>query len=293
MLIVNPSSGNEAAMDHAAYVKKQLYTIFDEVQVKYTEKKWDAARFSKQASQEKYEALFALGGDGTVNECINGIAEEEYRPKFGFIPMGTVNDLGRVLGIPMNPKDAIEQIPEMVLQEIDVGRANETYFVDVLAVGTIPEAVHEVPVEKKTRLGPFAYILEGIKSLKENETHHFRIQLDEETNEFESFLVLVALTNSVAGFQTMIPEAEVDDGRLHCLALIGDKIVDKLDILPKVFTGKVTEDERVLYRPFKQGRIQVSEKKKVTVNIDGDEGDALPVTLEILPRHISCFVTKK
>lgn len=290
LLIVNPSSGNEAGEEYATYVKRKLQQKYDEVETVWTEKRWDATRFAARASEERYEAVFALGGDGTVSECINGIAEKEYRPDFGFIPLGTVNDLGRVLGISMNPEQAIEDIPKLTTRLIDVGKVNEHYFADVLAIGSIPEALHDVSVEQKNRLGTMAYIIEGARALKDNETLHFQLSLDDETAEFDSFLVLVALSNSIGGIQTMIPQAAVDDGYLHALALKGGKVVDKLNIVPKIFSGKVTEDETVYYRPFKQGTIEIREDKKVTVNVDGDEGDALPLNLKVLPQHIRCFV---
>lgn len=293
MLIVNPSSGHETAGNYAEVVIEKLEEKFDEVTVRYTEKKWDAARFSKQAVKKQYDSVFALGGDGTVNECINGMAGEDKRPIFGFIPMGTVNDLGRVLGIPMDPNQAIEEIPEMTTREIDVGKVNDTYFVDILAVGTLPEAVQEVPIEQKTKLGPFAYILEGIKSLRENKAYPYRVDLDHEKSEFNSFLLMIALTNSIAGIPTMIPEASVDDGYLHCIAITGEKIMDKLDILPKVFTGNLIEDEHVFYKSFKKGVIQVADDHELTINVDGDKGSILPIQVEILPQHITCYVPKE
>jgi len=293
MLIVNPSSGHETAKDYVEDVVKQLENVFDEITLKYTEKKWDATRFSKQAVEEEYDSVFALGGDGTVNECINGIAGEQKRPNFGFIPLGTVNDLGRVLGISMDPNQAIQEIPNMTTRKIDVGKVNDTYFVDILAVGTIPEAVQDVPIEQKTRLGPFAYIIEGIKSLRENQAYPFKVEFDQEKAEFESFLLMVALTNSIAGIPSMIPTASVDDGYLHCLAITGEKIIDKLDVLPKVFTGNLTEDEHVFYKAFKKGKIQVEGNHELAINVDGDQGSVLPINIEILPQHITCYISKE
>lgn len=290
MLIVNPSSGDGNAEHYTSRVKQQLLKKFDDADVFFTEKSGDAAHFSKMASQKKYDAVFCLGGDGTVSECINGIAEEKYRPNFGFVPLGTVNDLGRVLGMSMNPEEAIEEIPQMTKRMIDIGKINDYYFADVVAIGTIPKAVHEVSVDQKTRLGTMAYILEGARALKDNEIFHFRLSLDGQSVELNSFLVLVALTNSIGGIQTMIPQASIDDGYLHGVALVGEKIVDKLNVIPKIFSGNATEDKNVFYRSFKEGTIRIAEDKKVSVNVDGDEGDSLPVKLKILPHHIQCFV---
>ena len=80
----------------------QLNTKNVEVVVKHTEKGGDAAAFAKQAAEDHYDSVFVMGGDGTVNEGISSLAELDYRPTFGFFPLGTVNDLARALGIPFS-----------------------------------------------------------------------------------------------------------------------------------------------------------------------------------------------
>lgn len=291
MLIVNPSSGKEEGKEFAEDVNKKLLEMFDEVELKWTEKGGDAERFARNAAQCQFDAVFALGGDGTVNECMSGLATESNRPDFGFIPLGTVNDLGRVLGISMDPKEAIKQLTHMKKKEIDMGRINDHYFIDIVAIGSIPEAVHEVPIEKKTKLGPMAYLLEGVKAVADKKVYSFEINCDGEIVELESLLVLVALTNSVAGFQTMIPEAKVDDGYMHILALKGNEIADKLSLIPKIFAGEAPNDENVFYRKFKKGTIILKDDSMdVKANVDGDEGDSLPLDLEILPKHITVYV---
>ncbi len=293
VVIVNPTSGREQGKEYGPVVKVELENLYDEVELRWTEKEGDATVFAREASRDRVEAVYALGGDGTVNECINGIAPEDYRPAFGFIPLGTVNDLGRVLGIPMNADKAVRQLTNRKKKAIDIGKLNDTYFVDIVAIGSIPEAVHDVPIEKKTKLGPFAYILEGAKAITEKETYPFRFELDGETSEVESFLVLIALTNSVAGIQTMIPEARVDDGYLHLVAVEGDNLAEKINLVPKIFAGKVTDDENVFYRKFKEGKLSLTEEQKnstVVTNVDGDPGDPLPVNLKVFKQHIEVFI---
>ncbi|MDN6194599.1 MAG: YegS/Rv2252/BmrU family lipid kinase, partial [Alkalibacterium sp.] len=217
VVIVNPSSGRAEGKIYGPKVQTELEKIYDEVELKWTEKEGDATRFTREATQQQVDAIYALGGDGTVNECVNGIATEENRPPFGFIPLGTVNDLGRVLGIPMNPDKAVKGLTTRRKKAIDIGKINDTFFVDIVAIGSIPEAVHSVPVEEKTKLGPFAYLLEGFKALSEKEVYPFKFNVEEEITEVDSFLVIIALTNSVAGIPTMIPDASEDDGFLHLL----------------------------------------------------------------------------
>lgn len=290
LLIVNPSSGNEQAKDLSGAVEEKLTKVYDKVIVKFTEKAGDATEFAKKAAQDRVTAVFVMGGDGTVNEGINGLAEQEYRPDFSFIPLGTVNDLARALKIPMVPEEAIAGLDSLEKKKLDIGKINDHYFANVVALGTIPKAVQEVDVEQKTKLGPLAYFLEGMKALSNNEAYTFDLNLDKEKISQESILVIIALTNSVGGFESLLPNASIDDGYLHLLALKGKTIVDKLKVIPKIFTGEATDDEKIIYRKFKTGTIQVKEANKLVANVDGDEGDSLPLTLQVLPQHLTVLV---
>ena len=291
VLIVNPSSGGEKGKEYTVLAQETLESMYDSVSVKETAKGGDAEQFAKAAARERVEAVFVMGGDGTVNEGICGLAEEEYRPKFGIIPLGTVNDVGRALGIPLNPEAAIRMLPKAITKELDIGKVNDSYFIDVIAIGKIPEAVKNVGTEQKTRLGALAYFIEGAKAFNVSQSYPFKLTLDDEVIEHESILLLIALTNSVGGFENMLPQAKIDDGYLHLIVLKGRTLMDKVKLIPKVIQGNTAEANETLYRKFKSGKITVTdEDMEVISNIDGDEGDKLPLALQILPRHITIFV---
>lgn len=290
LLVVNPSSGQEAGKRYADLVVTNLEKKYDEVVVKFTEKAGDATAFAKEAAQDRFEAVFVMGGDGTVNEGVSGLAEEEYRPKFSFIPLGTVNDLGRSLGISMNPEEAIQQLDNLVEKKLDVGKINDKYFIDVVAIGTIPEAVQGVEPEQKTKLGHFAYVLEGLKAVRDNKSYEFTIEVDGEKIQEESMAVLIAMTNSVGGMETLLPDASYDDGKLHLIVLKGHTLVDKLGLLPKIFSGKATDDENVVYRAFEKGHLAVENGDDLVTNVDGDPGDKLPLDISVLPQHLTVLI---
>ncbi|WP_407391480.1 diacylglycerol/lipid kinase family protein [Carnobacterium jeotgali] len=294
VLIVNPSSGGEKGKEYAALALDTIESMYDEVVIKETTKGGDAEVFAKAAAKESVEAVFVMGGDGTVNECICGLAEEAYRPKLGIIPLGTVNDVGRALGIPLNPEAAIRMLPKAVTKELDIGKVNESYFIDVIAIGKIPEAVKNVGVDQKTRLGSLAYFIEGAKAFADSQSYSFKLALDDEIIEQESSLVLIALTNSVGGFENMIPHAKIDDGYLHLIALKGKTLMDKVKLIPKVISGNAADANETLYRKFKSGKIAITDENTHLIsNIDGDEGFELPLILQVLPRHITMFIPEK
>lgn len=178
----------------------------------HTQGEGDATSFCKQACRERYDSVFAMGGDGTVNEAINGLAEQPYIPKFGFFPLGTVNDLARALHLSMEPLEAIEEFDPNRLVDLDVGRINDRYFMNVVAIGVLPEAINDVESEDKTKLGKFAYYLSAVKNVISMETFPFRVSLDGAEENIETSTILIGLTNSIGGFETIFPEANVNDG---------------------------------------------------------------------------------
>lgn len=294
VLIINPSSGGELGTKYKNLAVDTLTSMYDNVVVKETQKEGDAEQFANDAAKEKVEAVFVMGGDGTVNEGVNGIAKEELRPNLGIIPLGTVNDLGRALGIPLDPEEAIRMLPHAVTKKLDIGKVNDSYFIDVISIGKIPEAVKNVGVEQKTRLGTLAYFMEGAKASTEDQSYSFRFLLDDEVIEQDSSLVLIALTNSVGGFEKMLPYAKIDDGYLHLISLKGNSFLDKVKLVPQVLSGKTATSDETLYRNFKSGEITVlNEDRKVTSNIDGEEGAPLPLRVHVLPKHLTVFVNNE
>ena len=106
MLIINPTAGRERAKYHKDALKAQLETMFDFVELRQTEKAGDATAWAKEASLDGFHAVFSMGGDGTLNETIT-LGTGQPPDHFGFIPLGTVNDLARALRIPLHPEQPL------------------------------------------------------------------------------------------------------------------------------------------------------------------------------------------
>ena len=246
-------------------------------------------KFAYEAAKNGHEAVFCMGGDGTVNETINGLAAAGTDVSFGFVPLGTVNDLARALGIPLDPGQAIEMFETAVLLDLDIGKVNDRYFVSNVAAGAIPEAVEEVSVEQKTKLGPLAYFIEGGKALANQPMHRFRITVDEETFTQESPLLLIALTNSIASFDRFMPQAEVDDGKMRMVVFKEFSLLDSLKILPQLIMGELKNSDTVIYRTFKHATVAIADGDKLITNVDGDEGPAFPLEIAILPSFIKVY----
>ncbi|WED55075.1 diacylglycerol kinase family lipid kinase [Exiguobacterium profundum] len=285
MLIVNPSSGKELGEQHATHAEEVLRERYGHVDVRFTEKEQDATNFAREAAEKHYQAVIAMGGDGTLNEAVTGLAEATHRPDFGIIPLGTVNDLARALGVPSDPKQAIEALRDAEPTPMDIGTYENGYFMNVIAIGLIAEAVDEVSVEEKTKWGPFAYLIEGVKAFREHSP--YELALDSKDGEFdgEAYLVVIALTNSVGGFENFEPDARLNDGLLHVYIFEELGLKDALQLTPALFTGKLKETDSVT--SFCTKRVKVTSPKALPVNADGDTGGTLPLTFEVLPSHLN------
>lgn len=289
LLVVNPSSGGEQAKKYEQLAHEKLKTLFDEVVVLHTKKAGDAKNFTREATIERYHSVFVMGGDGTVNEGISGIAEQEYRPNFGFIPLGTVNDLARALEIPLEPEEAIENLSIDSFKSLDVGKINEAYFMNVVAIGTIPEAINDVEPEKKTKLGKIAYFISGIKQLAGTQSYSFHLTVDSQEEKIESSTLLIGLTNSIGGFETLISDAKVDDGKLHLIYLKDSSFLDTLKTLPDLLKGVDESTDNLAYQVCEKIEVSLSNDAELATNVDGDEGDKLPVNISILPTHLTVY----
>lgn len=293
LLIINPSSGGEKAKSFESMAKEKLELFFDELSVKYTEKAGDARDYAREACEEGLDSVFVMGGDGTVSEGISGIAEQDYRPHFGFFPLGTVNDLARALGIALNPKEAIEQFDINRQKTIDIGKINDKYFMNVVGMGVIPEAINSVESEHKTQWGSLAYFASAIKQVMNMRYFKFSLEIDGEKKEIESSTLVVGLTNSIGGFENILPNAEVDDGYLHLIYIKDSGLLDSVRAVPQLLSGVQEAGKNVGYIKFKKAKIGLlDEGERLNVNVDGDEGDELPIEVAILPSHIKVYAGK-
>lgn len=287
MLIINPSSGKELGKKHAEFAEGTLAQRFTEVDVRFTEKERDATEFAKQAAVGHYDAVVAMGGDGTVNEVITGIAEQEHRPTLGIVPLGTVNDLARALNIPTDPQEAISVLEDAPSRPLDIGKYDDHYFMNVTAVGLIAEAVEEVSVEQKTSLGSVAYFIEGLKAFKDHSPYPIQLTAKEKSFDGETPLLIISLTNSVGGFESFAKEARVDDGLLHVFIVKQLGFFDALQALPKLLTGKISDADQVEY--FTTKEVHIDSKERLPINADGDTAGHLPVTVQVLSQHLTVF----
>lgn len=291
-LIYNPSSGKQNHHKAFIVVRRLAETGLYRISLFATQKKDDAYHEAKMACQEGYDIILACGGDGTVNEVVNGILDSERKCKLAILAAGSVNDFSDYLNMPSDPDDFVQMIIKGESILADAGKVHDKYFINVAAGGAFTNIAHEVAIDTKTILGRFAYYLQGAIELPEQLDKSFpvTIQIDDDPPfKEDAFLFLIANTSNVGGFRKMVPEANINDHLLDFLLIKKSSKKELVEIFPKIITGQHIKHSSVIYRKAKKINL-TSSLDNLVLDIDGEQADKLPALFEIVPRALEIIV---
>lgn len=287
-IIYNPTAGRESFKKNLPMVLEQLEIAGYETSAHATVGEFDAKKAAQSAVQRAFDLIVAVGGDGTINEVINGIAGQEYRPKLGIIPAGTTNDFAKALNIPRDTKKAIDIITSSYSKRLDIGKVNDQHFMNIAGGGELTEISYEVPSKLKTMIGQLAYYMKGLEMLPFIKPTKTRIEYDGTVIDEEIMLFLVANTNSVGGFEKLAPDAKFDDGYFDLIILRKTNLAEFIRIASLALRGAHLDDKNIIHAQAKH--IKVTPEDNMQLNIDGEFGGMLPGEFINLKQHIEFFV---
>ncbi|MCQ4086353.1 diacylglycerol kinase [Saccharibacillus sp. JS10] len=287
-LIYNPTSGREEMRRRLPDILQRLDQGGIETTVHATTGEGDATLAAIDAAQRGYDIVIAAGGDGTIYEVVNGLADQEHRPELGIFPVGTTNDLSRALGISRQWEDYCDLVLRGESRPIDLGRANDRYFINIAGGGSLTELTYEVPSRLKTMIGQLAYYFKGIEKMVNLTPMQLKIDAEgQEPIEGEFMIFLIGNTNSVGGFERLMPDAKIDDGLLDVIALKKCNLAELIRVVSMAQRGDHFNDPKVMY--FRTKRLEVTSPNNVLLNLDGELGGRLPGVFEVLPQHLRVF----
>jgi len=289
-IIYNPTAGRETFRKELPKVLERFEQAGYETSAHATVGEGDATSAAKIAVERQFDLVIVVGGDGTINEVMQGIAEADYRPKIGIIPAGTTNDFARALCIPRD----IEKAVDIILNEdnpkaIDIGKVKEQYFINIAGGGDLTELTYDVPIKLKSAIGQLAYYIKGIEMLPSLKPVSTRIEYDDNVYEGDIMLFLISNTNSVGGFEKLAPDALIDDGYFDLLILKKSNLAEFLRVASAGIRGTHLEDDNILYTQAK--RINIIPQDKMLLNIDGEYGGELPGEITNLQQHVEFYVS--
>ncbi|MGF7047609.1 diacylglycerol kinase (ATP) [Paenibacillus sp. DS2015] len=287
-LIYNPTSGREEMKRRLADILQRLDQGGIETSVHATTEEGDATKEAADAVGRGYDLIIAAGGDGTLNEVVNGMAEKDNLPPLGLFPLGTTNDFARGLGISKNWEEYCDVIIRQETRPIDIGKANDRYFINIAGGGTLTELTYDVPSKLKTLIGQLAYYLKGIEKMVSLSPQELIIKANGQERIHDEFMLfLIANTNSVGGFEKLAPSATIDDGLFDVIALKNCNLPEFVRVVRLALRGGHLNDKNVIH--FQTDHIEVSSPGNVLLNLDGELGGSLPATFDVLKQHMRIF----
>lgn len=293
-LIYNPSSGRELFTSYLPEILEVYEQAgYETSTFRTTPEPFAAKKEAARCADEKFDLIIAAGGDGTLNEVVNGIAEKPYRPQVAVLPAGTTNDFARALHVPT--KDfvaAAKVINKHRTVKMDIGKLKTKkhmhYFLNVAAIGSLTELTFEVSPQMKTAFGYLAYLIKGLQMLPQVRNEVVRITYDGEVYEEKVSMVLIALTNSIGGFEHVAPDKVMGDGKFTLIVVQPSNIVDMAEIVRQLLDdGSHIHHPNLLYVKADHITLEVlSQHKILPINLDGDYGGTLPAEFINLQQHI-------
>lgn len=289
-IIYNPSSGRQTAEKKLDRLIKLLLDDGYMIHKFSTKKKNDAMNETIKACGEDWDIIIAAGGDGTVNEVAKGIVLGGRKIPVAILSSGTVNDFANYMDIPKNAIEFYDMIKREKSIDVDLGKLENNYFVNVAAGGLLTNVGYSVLPETKMVLGRMAYYLEGLKELMLQNLKPIKIKIesDEYSEENDILLFVVSNSSSIGGFKKLAPKADVLDGYLDVFAIKKADVQELANIFFNIFNGGHINHPKVIY--FKSRKINISSSKDIDIDIDGEYGGKLPATFEVLSKSFRILV---
>ncbi|WP_320047565.1 YegS/Rv2252/BmrU family lipid kinase [uncultured Ilyobacter sp.] len=289
-LIYNPYSGEN-------YIVKNLDTVFQVYQKKgYT---IDAFRISFEAKIEdafknidsEYHHIIIAGGDGTVNQVINIMKKMGIDLPVAILPTGTANDFATCLGMPKDISEACEQILSSEVRLIDLGKANDSFFVNVASTGLFTDISQKTNANLKNTMGKLAYYFGGIIEIP----NFKRLQITVESEELKytgHSLIIFAFNGKSAGNIDIAYKSQLDDGLLDVVIVKAEIVTETLISFFKFLKKEHLENPKGVIH-FKTDRLRLQCNEPISTDLDGEKGPNFPIDIQCIKKGLKILGYRK
>ena len=289
-IIFNPIAGSAA---NTAPILAKLKRLRPST-LSITKKSGDAEKWTHRTIRSGCDYLVVAGGDGTLNEVVNGAARARRAPQIGIVPLGTGNDFARTLGLPLSLDANIDILRAAKSTPIDIVRVKSKrtrYFVNVSAGGFSGMVDEKITPKIKQTWGPLAYVRGAAAALPK--LHAYKTQLvldDREELSTELYNVVIANGRFVAGGLPIAPEADPSDGLLEVVLIPKLGAAEMALLAAEVVLGKHLSSNATIFR--RAGKIAVRSRPGMWFNVDGELVGNAPAVFQIVPNALNFIVEK-
>lgn len=257
--------------------------------VRVTFERGDAERLAREAAIAGVDVVVAVGGDGTVNEVVNGL--DGYDTPLGVLPLGTANDFARQAGIPANVDHAMDVILVRKPVLIDTASLNGRRFLNVSTGGIGAEATAETPSQAKAALGQLAYAITGIRKLADFPTKHAVFRSGGFVLECDFLMFAVGSGLASGGGRLVTPHASTTDGLLDLCIVERMPRREFARTVLRLRHGEHVGEEGVHY--VRMHELTIEAITPISVNVDGEVSDSVRLDYIARPRDLRVYVVHR
>lgn len=288
LFIFNPHAGKGQIKNHLVDIVDMMVKAGFDVTIYTTQAQADATRKVVEEGAG-YDRIVCSGGDGTLDEVMTGLMQAKLNVPIGYIPAGSTNDFANSLGIPKEMLKAAERAVGQNRFPCDIGDFNADTFVYVAAFGLFTEVSYKTSQQLKNIFGHVAYIMEGVKQLRDIPS--FRMQVEYDGKVFQDEFIYGMVTNSVSvgGFKGMTGnDVKLDDGLFEVTMIRNPKNPIELNEILACLTNMI-DDSDLIYS-FKTDTVHITAKEEVPWTLDGEFGGAhQEVVIRNLKQRVEIF----
>ena len=286
--IINPHAGSA----NEAEALRNLLEEHDILCVE-TKKEGDARRLAIEALEGDVEMVVAVGGDGTVNEVVNGVMAYEGERIMGIIPMGTGNDLARTLRLPTDPFEALRTIQQRDLIDLDVieleGGGHHRFAANAVSGGFSGQVNEAMDEDMKKTWGPLAYLMGTATAVADLQAYQAQIVCDGMSlDAMEVYNVIVANGRTIGGGKLVAPVAELSDGRLDLVITQTADALTIADMSARLLAGTLLEHHSVIHHRIEV--VEITTTPAMGFNVDGEMITAEKITCTVHPSALQMVV---
>jgi YegS/Rv2252/BmrU family lipid kinase len=305
LFIVNPASGAGKAGREWKAVESWLPSSGLPYETAFTTRPLEATEIAQRAVKESRPVVVAVGGDGTLNEVVNGFfrngAPIPTASKLAMVPLGTGGDFRRTLRIPLDTKAAIQIISNGLPRRLDAGcvtyrdhdgTTGVRHFINIADAGYGGEVVHRVNRSTK-RLGPASFTVTALLALASYENKPMTVTIDGNTRELaRAQQVVIANCQYFGGGMRMAPSASPTDGVFDVVLVGNAGKLETIRGMSSIREGKHLDQRNPKIELLYGKRISITSTEKVRIDLDGEQPGYLPALFEIQPGAIE-FITPR
>lgn len=280
----NPFSGEKAILKYLdyiinAYQKKEFSIIPFRISYNFN------LEHAFLDINDNYDHILISGGDGTINKIVNIMKNNNIDIPIAILPAGTANDFANVLNMPKNIKQSVDKILNSKVSSVDLGLANNQYFVNIFSCGLFTDVSQKTPSEYKNIFGKLAYYFTGLKEFPKFKLLNLSITSKDFSYKGESILFFIFNGRSAGSFE-IAHDSSINDGLLNVIIISNENLMNVIKILPQFLLRKNFSYPKGIIN-FKTSELYIDVLNKYySTDIDGEKGPNFPVKISCVKNGI-------